>query len=90
MPIKPSVLRDFTPFKTRVFSAVRRMVQNIAEMTKIRFFRRREFSFHIYYDLIFLILVFKFADNFKYVVVLKSKFGDLKCILQIYRIEMYI
>ena len=66
------------------------MVQNIAEMTKLRFFRRCEFDFHIYYDLIFLILVFKFAGNFKYVVVLKSKFKDLKHILQIYNIGMYI
>jgi hypothetical protein len=76
MPIKSSGMGNFYPLKTRVFSAVRPLVQNIAEMTNFRFLEPPEFIVHIYYDLIFLILISKSNQLFRGFIIKKGEFTE--------------
>ena len=67
---------NFYPLKTRVFSAVRPLVQNIAEMTNFQFLEPPEFTVHIYCDLIFLILISKSNQLFRGFIIKKGEFTE--------------
>ena len=90
MPIKPSGVGNFHPLKTRVFSVFRPMVQNIAEMTNFRILESSEFNVHIYYDLVFLILISKPNRLFKNVAIKKAKYTQLNRYLHSKSFNMYI